>query len=157
MQTRCQLGTVALRAVPTSISLLLFHLPAQRIRESYTPENPGISMAATRSGSYNAGLCHFLHITLILVYIALVVVASRHYEHGLDYPFTSAGQTLLFATVSVVAQTFSTVSPFAASHYPPRACSQEYLLALPHSSSFRHSTAFTRSRSSYEANTHRDP
>lgn len=75
-----------------------------------------MSAAAIKFGNFDAGLCHFLHITLILIYIVLVVVASRHYEHGLDYRFTSGGQTWMSVTVSVVAQTFSTVGHFKASH-----------------------------------------
>ncbi|KAI0089621.1 hypothetical protein BDY19DRAFT_114029 [Irpex rosettiformis] len=63
----------------------------------------------TRLGSYEAGLCHLMHVVLIILYTTLVIIASRHYEHGLDYPFTLARQTTMSVTVSVVAQTFSTL------------------------------------------------
>ncbi|KAI0683023.1 hypothetical protein BC835DRAFT_1423689 [Cytidiella melzeri] len=54
-------------------------------------------------------LCQLLHIVLILLYAAAVMVASHQYEHGLNYAFTTAGQTSMSFTVSAVAQTFSTV------------------------------------------------
>ncbi|KAI0089620.1 hypothetical protein BDY19DRAFT_114224 [Irpex rosettiformis] len=55
-------------------------------------------------------LCYCLHTVLIIVYVALVVLASHHYEHGLNFPFTSpADQTVMSNIVVVVAQTFSTL------------------------------------------------
>ncbi len=44
------------------------------------------------------------------VYVMLVVVASQHYEHGLNFSFSPTGQTTMSVTVSVITQTFSTVS-----------------------------------------------
>lgn len=55
-------------------------------------------------------LCRGLHILLILLYVTLVVVASQHYEHGLNFPFSPTGQTTMSVVVSVITQTFSTVS-----------------------------------------------
>lgn len=54
-------------------------------------------------------LCQLLHILLILLYAVSVVAAVNHWEHGLNYPFTSAGQTTMSVTISTVTQTFSTV------------------------------------------------
>ena len=62
-------------------------------------------------GSYfeETYICQFLHVILVLIYAAAVVVASQHYEHMLNFPFSSYGQSLMSLTVSTVAQTFSTV------------------------------------------------
>lgn len=55
-------------------------------------------------------LCLALHIVLILVYVTLIVVASHHYEHGLNLPFTTSGELWLSLTVSAISQTFGTAS-----------------------------------------------
>lgn len=65
---------------------------------------------STVPGTREEQLCRVLHIILILLYVALVIVASQHYEHGLNFPFTSTGQTTLSATVSIISQGFGTVS-----------------------------------------------
>ncbi|KAI0734347.1 hypothetical protein BC629DRAFT_505756 [Irpex lacteus] len=54
-------------------------------------------------------LCRVLHILLIFLYVALVAIASQHYEHGLNSPFTPAGQATMSVTASTISQTFSTL------------------------------------------------
>ncbi|KAI0777092.1 hypothetical protein BC629DRAFT_632196 [Irpex lacteus] len=54
-------------------------------------------------------LCRVLHIILILFYVALVIIASQHYEHGLNFPFTPSGQTTISVTVSIISQGFGTL------------------------------------------------
>ena len=53
--------------------------------------------------------CHLMHAGLVGIYVALVIVAYRHYEHNINYPFTSIRQTTMSATVTIATQTFSIV------------------------------------------------
>lgn len=61
-------------------------------------------------------LCRLLHIILILLYVALVIIASQHYEHGLNFPFSPTGQTTVSVTVAIISQGFGTVSIFKYMH-----------------------------------------
>ncbi len=61
-------------------------------------------------------LCWLLHIILILLYMVLVIIASKHYEHGLNFPFSPTGQTTVSVTVAIISQGFGTVSTFKYIH-----------------------------------------
>ena len=58
-----------------------------------------------------ARACHVMHAGLVTIFVVLVVIASQRYEHNINYPFTTAGQKTMSATVTVVTQTFSIVCP----------------------------------------------
>lgn len=58
----------------------------------------------------SALLCIALHVALVLIYVVLLVIASQHYEHHVNYPLTSLGEVTLSLGISVIAQTFGTVS-----------------------------------------------
>ena len=65
---------------------------------------------SSRKSFGHAYLCLALHAALILLFIFLVVIAAYHREHGVNRVFTTSGQTAMSLTVSVISQSFGTVS-----------------------------------------------
>ena len=90
------------------------HSPSQLLKahslvEKLNAEMPLRFYQVKYTGLNLTRICYLMHAGLVAIYVALVIVAFKHYEHNINYPFTSSRQMMMSVMVTVVTQTFGIV------------------------------------------------